>query len=85
MTTGTLRAGEPSGLVTNTCGRSQVEKGQAVWSEWLKVEVRTGSRSYHEVERHGWLEEFGCLGEVDLVRGSDNWDPTALCLYHVAT
>jgi hypothetical protein len=49
------------------------------------MEVGISPGSYHEVKGHGWLEEFGCLGEVDLVRGSDNRDPTALCLYHVTT
>lgn len=85
MTTGTRGAGEPSGLVTNTCGQRRVGKGQVVWWEGLQVEVGTGPSSYLDVEGHGWLEEFGCLGEVDLVGGGDNRDPAALCLHHVTT
>lgn len=51
----------------------------------MQLEAGTGPSSYLDVEGHGWLEEFGCLGEVDLVRGGDNRDPTALCLHHVTT
>lgn len=49
-----------------------------------KAREQTGPVSHHEVEGHGGFEELGCLGEVNLVGGGHDGDPTALCLHHVA-
>lgn len=63
-------------------GVQQTQRGGPCSGEGWRVQPRPGS--HHEVEGHGGFEELGCLGEVNLIGGGHDGDPTALCLYHVA-
>ena len=89
VTTGMWRAGEPSGFVTYTCGYRgrwrafrQTQRCDRAQDQCRGVQSCPGT--HHEVEGHGRFEELGGLGEMDLVGGSHNGDPSALRLHHVA-
>ena len=72
MTTGTRGAGEPSGLVTNTCGQRRAGKSQVVWSEgrsWkreLAPHLTLMSKGMAGLKNLGVLVKWIWYGEVTI-------------------